>query len=129
MKWTWLKSDDIHESNFFLYTNRTKHTTEFFCLINRDLDANTAVIQGLILSFKCVNHKHGGCFTTFYIAVVLRNSRGGFRVELKPIKTHGNIEHIESIYLRIKIESNPVCSRFKVRIFERVCSWILVDKL
>ena len=61
---------------------RIEHTTtEFFCLINRDLDANTAVIQGLILSFKCVNHKHGGCFTTFYIAVVLGNSRGGFRVE------------------------------------------------
>ena len=61
-------------STLRLYTN-------FFCLINRDLDANTAVIQGLILSFKCVNHKHGGCFTTFYIAVVLGNSRGGFRVE------------------------------------------------
>ena len=66
------------------FSIRTEHTTistEFFCLINRDLDANTAVIQGLILSFKCVNHKHGGCFTTFYIAVVLSNSRGGFRVE------------------------------------------------
>ena len=75
------RSDDIRESNFFLYMKRTKHTSEFFCLINRDLDANTAVIQGLILSFKCVNHKHGGYFTTFYIAVVLGNSRGGFRVE------------------------------------------------
>ena len=66
----------------FFFCIRIEHTTtEFFCLINRDLDANTAVIQGLILSFKCVNHKHGGCFTTFYIAVVLGNSRGGFRVE------------------------------------------------
>ena len=86
------------------------------------MDANTAVIQGLILSFKCVNHKHGGCFTTFYIAVVLGNSRGGFRVE-----TDQNSSKYWAHW--IKIESNPVCSRFKVRIFERVCSSILVDEL
>ena len=45
-------------STLRLYTN-------FFCLINRDLDANTAVIQGLRLSFKCKSRR-GGRFTTFY---------------------------------------------------------------
>ena len=85
-------------SQIFFFCIRIEHTTEFFCLINRDLDANTAVIQGLILSFKCVNHKHGGCFTTFYIYSSNLEGESWFELiffqELKLYETQEIIEYL-----------------------------------